>query len=130
MKKLILFFFLSALFSGFCKAQDFSLYKKSWLVQGSDTLPYRLLLPENYDPLKKYPLVFFLHGAGERGDNNQSQLTHGAALFLKESVREKFPAIGVRLPGFTTVSHLFLFTFPQTAHQQKIWNCFPYCYGM
>lgn len=93
MKKLVLLFFLSFLFCGFCKAQDFSRYKKNWLVQGSDTLPYRLLLPENYDPLKKYPLLFFLHGAGERGNNNQAQLTHGATLFLKESVRKQFPAI-------------------------------------
>lgn len=26
---------------------------------------------------RKVPLVFFLHGAGERGDNNESQLHHG-----------------------------------------------------
>ena len=30
-------------------------------------LSYRILYPENYDPLKKYPLLLFLHGAGERG---------------------------------------------------------------
>jgi lysophospholipase L1-like esterase/dienelactone hydrolase len=55
------------------------------------TLPYRLLTPKNYDPAQKYPLVVFLHGAGERGDDNQAQLRHGAPLFLKPEVREKFP---------------------------------------
>ena len=41
----------------------------------SGELKYRLLLPENFDPAQKYPLVLFLHGAGERGDDNKSQLT-------------------------------------------------------
>ena len=31
------------------------------------TLPYRLLKPESLDSGRKYPLVRFLHGAGERG---------------------------------------------------------------
>jgi len=74
-------------------AQDFSAYKKQWIVQGADTLPYRLLLPENYNASKTYPVIFFLHGSGERGNDNQKQLVHGASLFLKEDVRKNFPAI-------------------------------------
>lgn len=76
-------------------AQDMSLYEKQWLIQNSDTLPYRILLPENYDPAKKYPLVLFLHGRGESGTDNEKQLTHGAKMFLQDSVRKKFPAIVV-----------------------------------
>src|SRR5262245_33343869 len=37
-------------------------------------LGYRLLSPKNYDKAQKYPLVVFLHGAGERGDDNGAQL--------------------------------------------------------
>ncbi|HEX7845267.1 MAG TPA: prolyl oligopeptidase family serine peptidase [Chitinophagaceae bacterium] len=74
-------------------AQDMSLYEKHWYVSGSDTLPYRVLLPENYDASKKYPLIFFLHGAGERGNDNEKQLVHGAKLFLRDSIRKKYPAI-------------------------------------
>jgi predicted peptidase len=76
-------------------AQDFSQYEKHWLVEGTDTLPYRVLLPKNYDAKKKYPLIYFLHGAGERGNDNEKQLVHGAKLFLKEEVREEYPAIVV-----------------------------------
>ena len=76
-------------------SQDLTLYQKRWLVQGKDTLPYRLLLPEKYDSTKKYPLIFFLHGAGERGNDNSSQLTHGASLFLEPATRQQFPAIVV-----------------------------------
>ena len=65
------------------------LFQKKQFISGNDTLPYRLLLPENYDGSKKYPLVFFLHGAGERGNDNEIQLLHGAKLFLKEEVTKK-----------------------------------------
>ena len=53
-------------------------------------LGYRLLKPLDYDATKKYPLVLFLHGAGERGDDNASQLKHGAPLFIQPDVREKY----------------------------------------
>lgn len=76
-------------------AQDLSLFQKKQFISGNDTLPYRLLLPENYEASKKYPLVFFLHGAGERGNDNEKQLVHGAKLFLKEEVRRDYPVIVV-----------------------------------
>ena len=87
---------LSCLLLGFAvTAQTNSAYEKHWLVQGKDSLPYRLLLPENYDASKKYPLVFFMHGAGERGNNNEAQLMHGAKLFMQADVRKQYPAIVV-----------------------------------
>lgn len=65
----------------------------SWSAGGSDSLRYRILLPKDYDPKKAYPLVLFLHGAGERGSDNQNQLMHGARMFLLN--RNRFPAIVV-----------------------------------
>lgn len=38
---------------------------------------YLVILPENYDPAKKLPLLLFLHGAGERGDDLQVVKKHG-----------------------------------------------------
>lgn len=75
------------------KAQNTNGFEKYWYVQNGDSLPYRLLLPENYDASKKYPLVFFMHGAGERGNDNEKQLVHGSKLFLNEAVRKNYPAI-------------------------------------
>lgn len=77
------------------KAQDFNLFEKQWLTQNGDTMPFRVLLPENYDPAKKYPLVLFLHGRGESGSDNEKQLTHGAKMFLQDSIRKNYPAIVV-----------------------------------
>lgn len=77
------------------QAQDLAKYERSTFVSKSDTLPYRLLFPENFDPAKKYPLLFVLHGAGERGNNNEAQLIHGGKLFLNADVRKDYPAIVV-----------------------------------
>ncbi|MBS1682847.1 MAG: prolyl oligopeptidase family serine peptidase [Bacteroidetes bacterium] len=76
------------------KAQDLNLYlKKEYKAEAGTTLPYRILYPENYDKTKKYPLILFLHGAGERGNNNEKQLTHGKKLFLTDQARKNFPCI-------------------------------------
>lgn len=55
-----------------------------------DSLPYRLFIPENYDASKEYPVIVFLHGAGERGNNNNSQLKNAIQpLFnTQEQVKE------------------------------------------
>jgi predicted peptidase len=79
----------------FSHAQDFSAYKKMLFIRGNDTLRYRILYPESYDPGKSYPLVVFLHGAGARGNDNERQFIDGGSLFLNVSVRKKFPALVV-----------------------------------
>ena len=38
-------------------------------------LPYRLSLPDVYEDRYQFPLVVFFHGAGERGMENEKQLT-------------------------------------------------------
>ena len=40
------------------------------------TLPYRLFVPENYNAAKKYPLLLYLHGAGELGDDNEQHILY------------------------------------------------------
>ena len=56
------------------------------------TLKYRLLRPEKLEEGQRYPLVIFLHGAGERGDDNRRQLVHGMREFTRADRRKEFPA--------------------------------------
>ena len=92
MKKI--FTYLLIAISATTSAQDLTLFKKKeYACSEGKVLPYRILYPENYDKNKKYPLVLFLHGAGERGNDNEKQLVHGAKLFLKEANRKNYPAI-------------------------------------
>jgi predicted peptidase len=74
------------------QAQDTSLFKAQVFRSGKASLNYRILYPSKYDVNKKYPVVLFLHGSGERGSDNVKQLTHGSKLFLDSVNRVKFPA--------------------------------------
>lgn len=52
---------------------------------------YRLLAPEPQEPDARYPLVVFLHGAGERGDDNRLQLKYLPLQMAEREWRERFP---------------------------------------
>lgn len=61
------------------------LYSKETYASHGITLPYRFHLPENMREGEKYPLVLFLHGAGERGSDNEMQLRWGMPEALCDS---------------------------------------------
>ena len=81
--------------AGNAASQDYTLYQKKIFVDKGDTMPYRLLFPENYNPRKKYPLILFLHGSGEKGNDNAAQLLNATAAFLRDSIRKNYPAFVV-----------------------------------
>jgi predicted peptidase len=64
-----------------------------WKAESFKGLPYRLLLPANYNPSKKYPLVVYLHGSGESGNDNRLQLKNGVELFATQAYRERYESI-------------------------------------
>lgn len=69
------------------------IYRKETFVDAAGTvLPYRMLRPEAVNAGEKYPLVVFLHGSGERGNDNEAQLIHGASVFSNPVNMERFPA--------------------------------------
>ena len=43
-------------------------------THAADSLPYRLFVPDALDTTARYPLVLALHGAGERGDDNNTHI--------------------------------------------------------
>ena len=54
-------------------------------------LLYRQYVPKDLAPDAKIPLVLFLHGAGERGDDNTAQLKHGVGAIIKYSQEKQMP---------------------------------------
>ncbi len=57
---------------------------------GETVIPYRLCPPDFYDPNKKYPLVLALHGAGERGTDNEIHIeVHRMATSWADSANQK-----------------------------------------
>ena len=90
------FFFLVVLFSmviNNCFAQaSVSRFSYEKFIQNGDTLHYRQLYPD-YDTLRKYPLVIFLHGSGERGNDNEAQLKWGVGNFATDEAMKMHPAI-------------------------------------
>ena len=38
---------------------------------------YRVWVPSHYSKLRKWPVILYLHGSGERGNDNFAQLTNG-----------------------------------------------------
>ena len=55
----------------------------TFAAAGRPEVPYRFAAPEKTEEGKQYPLVLFLHGAGERGTDNKAQLKHGVNGILK-----------------------------------------------
>ena len=72
-------------------AQTTDQYQREQFIRKGDTLNYRILYPNNFSEAKEYPVMLFLHGAGERGNDNNAQLINGGDLFLEKS--KEFPAI-------------------------------------
>ena len=81
--------------------------KHTWQSDKHYNFNYVKYLPKDYDPQKKYPLVFFLHGAGERGDDLDVAMRHGYMKHVREQGRE-YP---------------FLFIAPQCP-LDKYWGCY------
>lgn len=78
------------------KSQSLSMFKNDSVdKEHVERVSYRFLLslPEGYeaDAQKKWPLVVFLHGAGERGDNLELLLKHGPPKLV--AAGKKFEAI-------------------------------------
>lgn len=66
---------------------------RKYISELGDTLRYRVMLPEAFVEGEQYPLVLFLHGAGERGSDNTAQLTWGVDAFAADEFRDDHPAI-------------------------------------
>ena len=70
---------------------DSTLFEKHLHIDGSDSLPYLLYRSQRADTADETPaLVVFLHGAGERGNDNYSQLRHCVKYFVSDSISNRY----------------------------------------
>jgi predicted peptidase len=94
MMRYFVFIFLSTLFLifGFSKTLNAQseLFEKHIFKTDTLEMPYRLLKPQNYDSSKKYPLILFLHGAGERGTENEIPIKHLEKALLNPENRTEY----------------------------------------
>ena len=81
------------LFIAFSFVANGQFEKKSFMTADGKALPYQIMYPKDYKPNKKYPLLVVLHGAGERGDDNEAQMKYGKNVFLDSLNRINYPAI-------------------------------------
>jgi len=92
-------------------------YKQGMFNINGQALPYLVSFPEDYDPSIKYPLLVFLHGAGERGEDGIRQTAIGGDFLLKTTAKE-YPAI-VLLPQCPSYSFWSNVKYNQIEHQVK-----------
>ncbi|MBN2088378.1 T9SS type A sorting domain-containing protein [candidate division KSB1 bacterium] len=63
--------------------------KRTHVFQGT-VIPYRLFVPETYNPAQRYPLVLALHGAGERGNDNEAHIrVHRLATAWGDTINQR-----------------------------------------
>jgi len=62
------------------------------ISDSNDTLLYRQLISD-YGKASKYPLIIFLHGKGERGNDNEAQLKWGVMNFADDNIMKTYQPI-------------------------------------
>lgn len=110
MKKIIFLVFNILFILTLNFAQENEMFSYETFKNNQDeSMMYRLLKPQNYKNLyhfekvaydklslgkgnnNKYPLLIFLHGAGERGNDNELQLMYIDEIVRSENFRENYP---------------------------------------
>jgi len=76
----------------FAQGDVLSLFEqRQYRTEEGEALYYRWMTPDSVADDQRYPLVIFLHGSGERGDDNTAQLKHVLPRFTDPLLRKKYP---------------------------------------
>ncbi|RZL46507.1 MAG: phospholipase [Pedobacter sp.] len=65
-------------------------FEKRNFKKNEKTLPYRLLLPKNYNKNQKYPLVITFHNSTRIGNDNEKQLEPLARIWQREEIYDQY----------------------------------------
>lgn len=77
----------------FARKQETGFLDRAVSVNGT-SYKYQVFLPESWSANKKWPIILFLHGAGERGSDGLIQTQVGIATAIRIN-RSRFPAVVV-----------------------------------
>lgn len=80
------------------RAQTAERFQSRTIAKDSHALRYRLFVPQDYDASKSYPVILYLHGAGERGRDDTMHLVRSAEIlhrFVSDSVQLRHPCFVV-----------------------------------
>lgn len=82
------------------KAKMLELFEPGQHQKDGNTMSYRFFSPNRTEANKKYPLILFLHGGGEVGNDNKFQLTayDGASVWVDRQMHGGEPACFVLAP--------------------------------
>ena len=103
MRRLLGLFAFLGMAAGVAAPPEVEARFESGTATGADgrTFPYRIHHPEGIGADDPVPLVVFLHGAGERGDDNRRQLRHFPERWVREAHlgrRHRAVVIAVQCP--------------------------------
>jgi len=65
-------------------------FEKRNFKKNEKTLPYRFLLPKNYNKNQKYPLVITFHNSTRIGNDNEKQLEPLARIWIREGIYDQY----------------------------------------
>ena len=88
---LFLIFCLGATVPSHAKNAKTGFLDRSLSLRGT-TYKYQVFVPDNWSPRQKWPIILFLHGSGERGDDGLLQTEVGLPRAVRLD-RSRFPAI-------------------------------------
>ncbi len=71
---------------------------RSYTHDKTQQFNYLLFLPKDYSEQRKYPLILFLHGAGERGSDPEMLKLHGIPRIVEEKPDFDFIAVSPQCP--------------------------------
>ncbi|RUT79121.1 prolyl oligopeptidase family serine peptidase [Ancylomarina longa] len=91
MKKIILLLLCICFSISNSSAQSNRFGFEKFTGKDGTALNYRLLSPD-YNTTRKFPLIVFLHGSGERGSDNEAQLKWGVLNFATDEALSLHPA--------------------------------------
>jgi predicted peptidase len=65
-------------------------YEKRIFTNEFATIPYRFLIPKDFNSKRKYPVVITFHNSSRMGNDNENQLEHLARTWIREDIYTRF----------------------------------------